>query len=446
MVAAHAIEIAGLRKAYGDLKAVDGLDLVVAEGAVSALLGPRRPATGTSPAGRRSTCSTHRARRRPVCDAPEMTTIDAPTDPFAAALGRPVAEIVTPALTLDLDKFERNAAAISGYLRDHGVAWRPHAKGHKSPILARRQMELGAIGLTVAKVGEAEVMVDGGIPSILLVTQQASRERLDRVARLNARAEVIVPVDSPIHVQLTSEAARAAGITIPVVIEVDIGMRRSGVAPGVPSLLLASQIARTPGLRFAGVFGYEGHLLRVWPEDEKERQIRAAIGLLVSTAKEIEAAGIPVPIVTAGGTGSYRISAQIEGITELEAGGGCLMDLMYSEDCHVTDLEFALTVRAMVVSRPAPDRAITDAGWKTLSSHHHMPEVLDRPGVTIRALSAEHGTLDVALDAGPLMIGDVVEIVPGYHDSTVFLHDRLYGTRGRVVTEIIPIVGRGKLS
>ena len=368
------------------------------------------------------------------------------TDPAAAVIGRPVSELVTPCLTLDLDKFERNAAAISGYLREHGVAWRPHAKGHKSPILARRQMELGAIGITVAKVGEAEIMVEGGIPSILLVTQQASRERLDRVARLNRTAEVIVPVDSPVQVQLAGEAARAAGVTIPVVIEVDIGMKRAGVAPGAPSLLLATQVARTEGLRFAGVFGYEGHLLRAWPEEEKVRQITEALGWLVSTAKEIEAAGIPVPIVTAGGTGSYRYSAKIPGITELEAGGGCMMDLMYSEDCHVTDLEFALTVRAMVASRPAPDRAIIDGGWKTMSSHHHMPAVKDRPGVTVRLLSAEHGTLDVAPDADPLVIGDVVEFIPGYHDSTVFLHDRLFGTRGGVVTEIIPVAARGRLS
>ena len=368
------------------------------------------------------------------------------TDPQAGIVGRPVSELVTPALTLDLDIFERNATAISRYLREHGVGWRPHAKGHKSPILARRQVDLGAIGITVAKVGEAEVMVEGGIESILVVTEQATRERLDRVAALNRRAEVIVPVDSPIHVQLAGEAARAAGVTIPVVIEVDIGMNRCGVLPGTPSLLLATVIARTEGLRFAGVFGYEGHLLRAWPEDEKERLIREGLGRLVSTAQEIEAAGIPVPIVTAGGTGSYRYSAKIPGITELEAGGGCLMDLMYRDDCHVTGLEFALTVRAMVVSRPTPDRAITDAGWKTMSNAHHVPEPKDRPGVTVRSLSAEHGTLDVGPSAGPLLIGDVVEFIPGYHDSTVFLHDRFYGTRGGVVTEIIPIVGRGRLS
>lgn len=367
-------------------------------------------------------------------------------DTEAGIVGRPVTELVTPVLTLDLDAFERNASAISGYLRDHGVAWRPHAKGHKSPILARRQIELGAIGITVAKVSEAEVMVEGGIGSILVVTPQATRERLDRVAELNRSAEVIVPVDSPIQVQLAGEAARAAGVTIPVVIEVDIGMARCGVLPGTPSLLLATQVAATEGLRFAGVFGYEGHLLRAWPEEEKVRLIEEGLGRLVSTAKQIEAAGIPVPIVTAGGTGSYRYSAKVAGITELEAGGGCMMDLMYSEDCHVTGLEFALTVRAMVVSRPAPDRAITDAGWKTFSSHHHMPAVKDRPGVTVRALSAEHGNLDVGPDADPLMIGDIVEFIPGYHDSTVFLHDRLYGTRGGVVTEIIPVAARGRLT
>ena len=377
-----------------------------------------------------------------------MIATDAPTDPFAAVIGRPVSELVTPCLTLDLDVFERNARTISGYLRDHGVSWRPHAKGHKSPILARRQMELGAIGLTVAKVGEAEVMAEGGIPSILLVTEQATRERLDRVARLNRTAEVIVPVDNPLHVQMAGEAARDADATIPVVIEVDIGMGRAGVVPDA-ALGLAMQIASTRGLRFAGVFGYEGHLLRAWPEDEKIRQIEDALGRLVGTAETIRGAGIEVPIVTAGGTGSYRYSAKVPGITELEAGGGCLMDLMYRDDCHVgpeTGLEFALTVRAMIVSRPTPERAITDAGWKTFSSHHHMPQVKNLPGVTLRLLSAEHGTLDVAADAEQPRIGDIVEFIPGYHDSTVFLHDRLYGVRGGVVTEIIPVAARGRLS
>jgi D-serine deaminase-like pyridoxal phosphate-dependent protein len=371
------------------------------------------------------------------------------SDASAALIGRPVSELVTPCLTLDLDIFERNAAAISGYLRDHGVAWRPHAKGHKSPILAQRQLEAGAIGLTVAKVGEAEVMVAGGVPSILVVTEQATRERLDRVAALNRGAEVIVPVDNALHVQLAAEAGRDAGVEIPVVIEVDIGMHRCGVAPEA-ALGLAMQAAALAGVRFAGVFGYEGHLLRAWPEDEKERQIREALGLLVGAAETIRGAGIEVPIVTAGGTGSYRYSAKVTGITELEAGGGCLMDLMYRDDCHVgpeTGLDFALTVRAMVVSRPAPDRAITDAGWKTMSNAHHVPEVKDVPGASVRSLSAEHGTLDLTPEGDAnLRIGDVVEFIPGYHDSTVFLHDRIFGVRQGVVTEVIPVAARGRLS
>ena len=380
-----------------------------------------------------------------------MTAIDISdrADPFAAVIGRPVSELVTPCLTLDLDIFERNAATISGYLRDHGVAWRPHAKGHKSPILAQRQLAAGAIGLTVAKVGEAEVMVAGGVPSLLVVTEQATRERLDRVAALNRTAEVIVPVDNPLHIQLAAEAGRDAGVDIPVVIEVDIGMHRCGVAPEA-ALALAMQAAALPGVRFAGVFGYEGHLLRAWPEDEKERQIREALGWLVGAAETIRGAGIEVPIVTAGGTGSYRYSANVPGITELEAGGGCLMDLMYRDDCHVgpeTGLDFALTVRAMVVSRPAPDRAITDAGWKTMSNQHHVPQVKDVPGASVRSLSAEHGTLDLTPEGdGSLRIGDVVEFIPGYHDSTVFLHDRIFGVRGGVVTEVIPIAARGRLS
>ena len=225
-------------------------------------------------------------------------------------------------------------------------------------------------------------------------------------------------------------------------------MHRCGVAPDA-ALGLAMQAAALPGVRFAGVFGYEGHLLRAWPRTRGTPDPRGP-WLAGRRGRHDPRRGDRGADRHCGGTGSYRYSAKVPGITELEAGGGCLMDLMYREDCHVgpeTGLDFALTVRGMVVSRPTPDRAITDAGWKTMSNAHHVPQVKGVPGATVRSLSAEHGTLDVAPEAdGSLRIGDTVEFIPGYHDSTVFLHDRIFGVRGGVVTEVIPVAARGRLS
>ena len=361
-------------------------------------------------------------------------------------VGRRLDELDTPFLVLDIDRFERNIRAISGALAEHGVAWRPHAKGHKSPVLARRQVAAGAIGVTVAKVSEAEFMVAGGIESVLLVTEPGTPGKMARVAALQRSAEVIVPVDDPVQVEFASAAAVAAGVTIPIVIELDIGMHRCGVLQGEPALRLARLVAAMPGLRFAGIFGYEGHVLTVWPVADKEAATREAIGQLASTRALLESEGLPCPIVSTGGTGSFRYTATLPGITEIQAGGGSLLDRFYTEQCHVEGLEYALTVRSSVVSRPAPDRAVTDSGWKTMSISHGVPMVVDRPGVTVASLSAEHGVLAVAPEAADLAIGDPVTFIPGYHDSTVVLHDRFIGVRDGLVVEVFPIVARGALA
>ncbi len=375
---------------------------------------------------------------RPVPLTPEQESI----------LGRHRHEIDTPALLLDLDKFERNATRISSFLREHGVGWRPHSKAHKSPQIARRQMELGAHGIICAKPSEAEVLVDYGIPSILIANEQGRREKYDRIARLNRRAEVITCADNPVHVEMAAAAGIAAGQDIPMLVSIDVGMDRTGAMPGQPVLDLARLITETKGVTFKGVMGYEGHLLTIWPLEEKERQSRDAMGRMINSVRLIERDGIPVEIVSGGGSGTYMTSGLVEGMTEIQAGGGCFLDRFYGEECHMEDeFEYALTVVSTVTSRPIPERGIMDAGFKTMSDGESgRPRPIDRPGMTLEYLSAEHGNLKLEPEAQSLRIGDRIEWILGYSDTTTFLHDHFVGLRNDRVTAVIPLLGRGKLT
>ena len=356
------------------------------------------------------------------------------------ALGLPLEQVPTPSLVLDLDVFDANVATIAGDLADLGVAWRPHVKGHKSPVLAGRMVAAGAIGVTCAKVGEAEVMAAAGIADILVANQPATSDAWARLARLQGAARVAAAVDHPDHVRMAVAAGVAAGTDIPLVVEVDAGMNRAGVRSPEAAVTLARTILELGGT-FAGVMGYEGHILTVWPFEEKQATIRSSIGNVVAAAEAIAAASIPVPIVSCGGTGSYTITGAIPGVTEIQAGGGCLMDRFYRERCHV-DLPQALFLVASVGSLPGPGKAILDAGWKALPDRLMSPMPADMPGVEVVQLYAEHLRLEGDID---LAIGDRVVLVPGYSDATTVLHNEFLGVRDGIVVEVIPLEARGVL-
>jgi len=374
------------------------------------------------------------------------TTSAAATDP---RIGRPKAELDTPALLLDLGRFEANVGRLSSAIAAGGKDWRPHSKGHKSPWIARRQMDFGAIGVTCAKISEAEVMVDGGIPSILVANELATRVKVVRAARMQARAEVMICADDPYHVALASEVGVAAGVDLPMVVDINVGMDRTGVTPGPAALELARAIDHAPGVRFAGIMGYEGHTLTAWPNEEKLRQTVAAIGGLIESRQLIEADGIPVGIVSGGGSGNHMFAATIEGLTELQAGGACFMDPFYGELCHLEELgfEYALTILTTVTSRPTPERVITDAGFKTLSAKEEWHAVvLEHDEFELVYLSAEHGVWLRPPDGPPVGIGGQLEIIPDYHDTTTFRHDAFIGLRDGVVEAVIPLLARGRLT
>lgn len=358
--------------------------------------------------------------------------------------GQAVGDLETPVLLLDLDRFESNVRHLAAYCRANGKAWRPHSKAHKSPAIAHIELANGACGITCAKLSEAEWMVAHGVPSILLANQIVSAAKFAALARLQHRAEVIAAVDNIAVVEPMAAAAAAAGVRIPVVVEIDIGMKRVGVEPGPPVLALSKAIGDQAGLAFKGLMGYEGHVLDCWPHSAKQRACYQALDLLGESRNLLKDNGIPVEIVSAGGTGSYEISALHDGITEIQAGGGVFMDAMYRHTCHVKALTPALTVLTAVTSRAA-DRVVVDAGFKTLSSGHQPPEVLGRSDLRLRYLSAEHGVFDIAKGRAGPALGERIELLVGYSDSTTFLHDYFVAIRKGRVEKIWDISARGLL-
>jgi D-serine deaminase-like pyridoxal phosphate-dependent protein len=360
-----------------------------------------------------------------------------------ALLGRPCEDLPTPALLVDLGVFEANLNRLAGFCRANQVAWRPHSKAHKSPQVARLQLAAGACGVTCAKLSEAELMVEHGIGEVLIANQIVTPAKLERLSALQQKGRVMAALDNPQVVPLFRRAVQRAGHPIPVLIELDIGMNRCGAQPGPPALELARAILAAPELVFRGLMGYEGHVLNLQPASAKQAACAQALDLLISTRDLLRADGIPVEIVSAGGTGSYRLAATHPGITELQAGGGVFMDAMYRQAFGVDDLEYALTILATVTSRQA-HHVVVDAGFKAMSAFHHSPHPLDRDDLVLKYLSAEHGVFEIRSGPGP-QVGEQLRFVAGYSDSTTFLHDRFLGVRGGVVEQVWEILGRGKL-
>jgi D-serine deaminase-like pyridoxal phosphate-dependent protein len=362
------------------------------------------------------------------------------------ALGTPKDQLDPPALGIELDALEANIAQAAGVCRQHGVAWRPHAKSHKSPDIARRLVEAGAIGLTCAKLGEAEVFAAAGISDLLVANLIAGPRKVERLVELRRKSDPIICLDHLDQAEPISRAMQGAGQRVRAILEIDIGMQRAGVLPGKPAVELAQRVAELEGIELAGIMGYEGHLLLIEDQGEKTARICGALSQLVETAERIRSAGMPCPIVSCGGTGSLPFAARQPGITELQAGGVIFMDAFYRYKCKLEGYQYALSILTTVVSRPAPDRAIIDAGRKTMNIELTMPLVRDRPGIEVDRVSAEHGILKLGPVAQGLKIGDRLEFIPGYGDFTTVLHNQFYVLQGGKLVDIWPLTARGKLT
>ena len=256
-------------------------------------------------------------------------------------------------------------------------------------------------------------------------------------------ADPLPIVDHPAHSEALDEAGRAAGTPIRALIELNLGMNRCGVEPGQPALELAQRMSAAPGITLAGLMGWEGHLLTIAEATEKADKIRAALAGLVETRDLLQSRGLPCPIVSAGGTGSFPISGSSGQLTEVQAGGAVLMDLFYRNKCHIEPLEFALTLMATVTSRPTATRAVLDMGRKSLNPELHLPAVKGRDDLRFQWLSAEHGILEVLAPPGPA-IGERLELIPGYGDWSTLLHDRYHVFSGEQFVETWPLDVRTK--
>ncbi|WP_411277925.1 alanine racemase, partial [Gaiella sp.] len=240
-------------------------------------------------------------------------------------------ELDTPALCIDLDVMDQNIRLIVEACRAAGVAWRPHIKGHRCGAIGVREVEAGALGLTCAKLGEAELMASSGVRDLLIANAIVGDRKLARLVELSRHADPIVAVDHTDQLRPLAAAFAAAGRAVRVVIEVDIGLARGGVEPGDAALPLAREAISLEGIDFVGLMAWEGHLIRIADRDEKERSIHDALRGLLDTKLRLEVEGIECPIVSCAGTGSFQISLAHPGITEVEAGGAIMMDVFYRE-------------------------------------------------------------------------------------------------------------------
>lgn len=352
-------------------------------------------------------------------------------------------ELDTPVLWVELDTLEKNISALAGHFEKAGINWRPHTKGIKAPAIAHKAVAAGAIGITCAKLGEAEVMAGAGIQDILIANQIVTPQKIMRLVNVRKQADVKVAVDNPDNVLALGKAATEKGVTIGLLVDVDCGMNRTGVASAQDVLELARLITKTSGVTFLGVMTWEGHTLSCEDTREKHQAIDKAMSRLAQAVELCDSSGLPCQIVSGGGSGTAEYTPFTGVITEIQAGGAIFSDAKYSDWNNITTP--SLFVRTSVTSRPAADRMITDAGYKTLPAWHKEPKGIDFPPVKTFATSAEHGVITLEEANDSIEVGDAFDFMVGYGDATVFLHDHLYGIRDDVVEVVWSLLGRGKL-
>jgi D-serine deaminase-like pyridoxal phosphate-dependent protein len=359
-------------------------------------------------------------------------------------------DLPTPSLCVELDLFEANLKTMADHCRRAGCAFRPHAKTHKCPEIAKRQVAAGAVGVCVATVPEAEAMVAAGIGGVLLTSPIVEPRKLRRMVELiRAGGKVMLAVGHGREVELLAEAASAARVTADVLVDLDVGDRRTGILPGQPALELARLIAKHSSLRIRGVQAYAGLASHVVGFEAREKTSREVMAKAVETRELLKQAGFDAAILSGGSTGTYNIDSTIRGVTELQVGSYVFMDVDYRRiggqaDAQVySDFHPSLTVLTTVVSASHPDRVSVDAGTKALDTTvAHKPEAKNWPGLTYNRGGDEFGILTVE-DGGKLpKIGDRIEFIVPHCDPTTNLYDRIYAVRGERVEAIWPIAAR----
>lgn len=373
------------------------------------------------------------------------------TQPPPARIGDPASDIDTPALVVDLDAFERNLDRMAAAVTASGLKLRAHSKTHKCPTVALAQIARGAVGVCCQKVGEAEAMVRGGVRDVLVTNQIVGRRKVQRLAALAREVRIGACVDDPVHVDALSQAAREAGASIDVLVEIDVGAGRCGIATGAPALELAKQVDAAEGLRFRGLQAYQGAAQHIRDFAERQAAIETAVGLARETRDLLAKNGLPCEDVTGAGTGSFRFEAASGVYTELQCGSYALMDADYAKNLDETgamtpEFEHALHVHVTVISKTRPGRCVVDAGHKALGNDQGMPWVAGLDDAEYGKPSDEHGTVTLGGADNRIHVGDRLRLVPGHVDPTVNLYDWFVGVRGGRVESLWPITARGALT
>jgi D-serine deaminase-like pyridoxal phosphate-dependent protein len=378
--------------------------------------------------------------------------------PNEALIGKPGSRrmLDTPALCVDIDAMERNIAAMAEFCRHRQVALRAHAKTHKSIAIAARQIAAGAVGICCATIGEAEVMVAGGVKGVLVTSPQVTPPKIARVVALNLAAPdgFAVVADHPQNVADLSEAARASGRTLDVLVDFSSGHHRTGAATEADAIAIAQAVEVAGGLRLAGLQAYYGNLQHIASRAERQQKATRQHAVIVGLVARLRTAGLAVPVVTGAGTGTHDIDAEAQVFTELQAGSYVFMDVEYAEALrdgrNALPFETSLFVQTAVVSvesaKVPGGYVTTDAGLKCFATEGPKPEVMSGApsGATYGYAGDEHGRLSFAPGSAVPALGSHIELVTPHCDPTVNLHDFYHVVRGDTLVDIWPVDARGK--
>ena len=360
-------------------------------------------------------------------------------------------ELDTPALCVDLDSLEGNIAKMQNTTSLNGIASRPHAKTHKTPVIAQMQMDTGSVGICVAKVSEAEAMFQSGIDKILLTTTNVTATKIRRAMRLREVCDdFIQATDSPINARLLSEAATSMNIIADVVVDVDPGGNRTGITPGQPALQLAQLVDQLPGLRLRGLLCYDGGSQHVKGFAQRRSQTLGRLNAASETYDLFNRSGLTTEIFSGGGTGTYNIDHEIRGLTDIQVGSYVFMDAQYidiggeSSDKIYSDFQPALTILTTVLNDQYNGRATTDAGAKACTINRPWSRIKGETGISYSSGSDEFGTIRYESDASrTYKVGDTVELIVSHCDPVVNLYNQMYATRNDKVEAVWQISARG---
>ena len=370
-------------------------------------------------------------------------------NPPPATIGMTLGQVDTPALLIDLDRFEHNLELMQNRMNQAGMRLRPHAKTHKCAHIAQQQIALGAVGVCCQKVSEAEALARGGVTDIMVTNQVIGTTKVERLAVLARRIKLSVCVDDAGNVHELAAAARKLDTKLDVLVEIDVGAHRCGVAPGVGVLDLVRLLENDKRLNFIGLQAYQGAAQHLRDFNDRKAAIERATELTRDTVNTLNKHGYTCQVIAGGGTGTHLFESTSGVYNEVQAGSYIFMDADYGKNLNQNgeydhEFEYSLFVLTSVMSRTQEAFAVVDAGLKSMSFESGLPDIYGHTDYRYTAASDEHGRLKVSTDS-PVRLGDKLKLIPSHCDPTVNLHDWFICLRGEIVEAIWPVTARGAI-